>query len=109
MTEIRSAAYVCTDAPKAYLHVGYRSKDDPYPRVWIRTYDKLVQEFTTAKLTEGPDYMDYDIGLCKSEEAMQTLVAFLDTLTLQIARISNTELMKPTEGENDKNETGPPK
>lgn len=107
MSDILSAAYVCSDAPKAYLHVGYKERGEPYPRIWIRTYDKLVQEFTTAKLTEGPDYMDYDIGLCKSEEAMNTLVAFLDTLTLQITRISNTELMRPTEGENDKGKAGP--
>jgi len=107
MGKILSAAYVCSDAPKAYLHVGHKQEGEPYPRIWIRTYDKLVQEFTDAKLTEGPDFMDYDIGLCKSEEAMHTLIAFLDTLTLQITRISNNELMKPTGGENDKDKTGP--
>lgn len=108
MSKILSAAYVSSDAPKAYLHVGYKQEGEPYPRIWIRSYDKHVQEMTDAKLTEGPDYMDYDIGLCKSEESMNTLIAFLDTMTLQINRIGNTEIMKPTGGENDtKHQTGP--
>lgn len=96
------SAYVCADAPKAYLYIGYREESDPYPRVWLRTFDKNVAAMMdTSKLIEGPDFLDYDIGFCKSEESMDTLVAFIDTFTSQINRIGDTQLMKPTGEQRD--------
>lgn len=90
-------AYVCAVAPKAFLHIGFREPTEPYPRIWIRTYStEAMAHLTGVALEEGPDFMDYDLGMCKSVEAMDTLVAFLDTYGDAVNRIANTLPMNPT-------------
>jgi hypothetical protein len=101
--------WVSSDKPLAYLFAGFRNKDEPYARLWLRTYDGRFLPALEASmspiqaLVEGPDYLDFDLGMLQSEEALAVFVNWMDAMLNQLNRMYDLQTMQSTEqtGEQD--------